>query len=207
MASERIDVSLTDFIDFAIRAGTPKLSKVREIRRRGPYSPATDYWKPLREKLRELHETGPLDLSSLAAFAKTHPDRKKIGRYSAAVSGYRRFIGRKSFRWFSPPFTTWTTDRLAVRINPELGLQADKRRWVIKLYFKDEQLSKRKIDLLTYLMRQQLSSAVDANTSFAVLDVSNGKLYPAAPPATDLMPLLLGEARSFVAIWDALGEP
>ena len=43
------EISLTDFVDFVIKAGSPKLTKVRELVNRGGYSPAFDFWKTLRE--------------------------------------------------------------------------------------------------------------------------------------------------------------
>ncbi len=138
-------------------------------------------------------------------FARSHPDHKKIGRYVAAVRGYKKFLGRKHFSWFEPPHAVWLPSRLRVRINPEIGLRIADSKYVLKLYFKTESLSKRKVDLLTYLLRHQLRSSASEDAEFAVLDVANAKLFRATQTATDLMPLLLGEAASLVAIWDGIG--
>lgn len=203
LADDRIDLSLTDFIDFAIKAGTPKLSKVREIRGRGPYHPATDYWKPLRDLVRDLHEAGTFDKHALSAFGSEYKDPKKVTRYRPACEGYIRFLGRRQMKWFAPPHAVWTPSRLRVRVNPELGLVIASTPFAIKLYFKSDKLSKQRIDLLTFLMRSQLSASHEG-CHFAVLEVSTGKLFEANDTGLNLMPLLLGEAASFVSIWDSL---
>ncbi len=56
------EISLTDFVDFVIKAGPPKLTKVREIKTRVEYSPKLDFWKILRDGIRDFHRTGqPLE--------------------------------------------------------------------------------------------------------------------------------------------------
>jgi hypothetical protein len=206
MPDDRIDVSLTDFIDFAIRVGSPKQTKVAQVKTRGPYSPAVDFWKPLRELLQELHESASLSRKVLEVFAHRQTDPKKRNRYPGAVAGYVKFLGRKDVRWFVPPRGVWKPSRLCVSVNPELGLTVGCEDHVIKLYFKDERLSKQRVDLVTFLLRKQLSTA-RPGARFAVLDVANAKLYSNQPSGVDLMPLLMGEAASFVAIWDSIGTP
>lgn len=56
--STKIEISLTDFVDFVCKSGTAKLTKVRQIKERDDYSPKTDFYKALREGVIENHETG-----------------------------------------------------------------------------------------------------------------------------------------------------
>jgi hypothetical protein len=52
-------ISLTDFIDFVNRPSmSEKLTKVREIKHRGPYSSAGDFYRPVREAVIRTHATG-----------------------------------------------------------------------------------------------------------------------------------------------------
>ncbi|MEZ4253047.1 MAG: hypothetical protein R3B99_32975 [Polyangiales bacterium] len=41
----KIDISLTDFVDFAMESGTPKVTKVAEMKDRPDYQPAFDFYK------------------------------------------------------------------------------------------------------------------------------------------------------------------
>ena len=44
MSTPMPDISLTQFVDFVIKAGSPKLTAVRQIMTTS-YSPASDFWK------------------------------------------------------------------------------------------------------------------------------------------------------------------
>ena len=51
-------VSLTYFIDFVMKAGTPKLTAVRDFKERDKYEPFADFYKSAREALILAHK-GP----------------------------------------------------------------------------------------------------------------------------------------------------
>ena len=46
--SKPTKISLTSFIDFVTKAGTPKMTVVKNIKQ-GDYAPAMDFYRPLRE--------------------------------------------------------------------------------------------------------------------------------------------------------------
>jgi hypothetical protein len=54
------EISLTEFVDFVIKSGTPKLTAVRHIKamHADEYHPMRDYWKTLRDGIVEMHEQG-----------------------------------------------------------------------------------------------------------------------------------------------------
>ena len=84
------DISLTDFVDFAIKSGTPKLTKVRTIKSRPDYEPAFDYWKQLREGICDFHRAGAKNKADLNEVVDSLQNPRKVGRYSAALKGYKR---------------------------------------------------------------------------------------------------------------------
>ena len=55
------EISLTSFVDFVLAGGTTRLRRVREIKRqiKEGYSPATDFYKGIREGIVELHRERP----------------------------------------------------------------------------------------------------------------------------------------------------
>jgi hypothetical protein len=87
-------------------------------------------------------------------------------------------------------------------VNPELGLVVNDEKHIIKLYFKDDQLQKRKTDVVIALM--QVSLELPQGGRAAILEVSTGKLYSSPGDLGHLLPLLAGEAASFAAMWSAL---
>ena len=192
------EISLTDFVDFVVKVGSPKLTKVREIKNRGEYSPALDFWKRLREGIIGFHrDSTPLDIT-LSGIT----DRKKLRRYPAAIAGYRKFARGNDRAWFEPPVKKWIQAGLEVRVNPELGLRINGCDTIIKLYFKDEALTKSRLAVVFELMREAFHPSLGSAT-LAIMDVANGRLIQSGPPS-NLGPLLIGEATSFVTIWNSI---
>jgi hypothetical protein len=197
-----IEIMLVDFVDFIVTAGPPQLTKVRDVKHRGEYAPAKDFWKRLREAIQAMHRDG-LGKAHLDHTLAELTDQKKEKLYPIAISGYRRFLGRKQITWFDPPGAEWAEGELSVRINPELGLCINGVRYVIKLYFKKAPISKNRVECALHLMHVGLP-AVGEPYQVAIVDVPNGKLIVRSDNAPDLTPLLRGEAAAFVGIWNAL---
>ena len=117
-----MEISLTDFVDFTIKSGPAKVTKVREVKGRDPYEPAVDFWRPLREGIVEMHRAGRVTKEGLDAIIDAQSHALKLRLYPAASDGYLRFLGKKPPTWFEPPRGLWTSGPLAVRVNPEVGL-------------------------------------------------------------------------------------
>ena len=86
------DISLTDFVDFVIKSGTPKLTKVRAIKNRPEYEPAIDYWRQLREGIKDFHRVGGADKSALDDIVDSLHNTKKIIRYRPPSGATRSFL-------------------------------------------------------------------------------------------------------------------
>jgi len=199
-----LKISLTDFVDFTIKSGSPKLTKVRQIKERPPYEPAFDFYRDLRLKIIEFHKNGEKDKTILDDFANDISDKRKIRRYRDIVRGYKKFLGRKEIEWFDPPSGEWGPEDIKIAINPELGLLIGNIRHIIKLYFKADQLDKRRIDMINLLMCEAFNIQQENELFCGVLDVQRGRLFPTDEPDKALLPLLYGEAESFRAIYERL---
>jgi hypothetical protein len=201
-----VEVSLTDFVDFTIKTGPAKVTKVREIKNRHAYEPAVDFWRPLRDGIVDLHRAGRVDRAGLDAIigAQTHAQKQRL--YPVAADGYLRFLGRRPPDWLAPPRGVWHSAGLDVRVNPEIALRINDQVTVIKLYFKQEELTKPKVQGSIGVMVAELGTRAASGTQFGVLDVKNGRLF--LPDGrwnpTDAQILIRGEARAFCEIWDAI---
>ncbi len=199
----KIEISLTDFVDFVCKAGSSKLTKVKQVKNREEYSPATDFYKALREGIKKNHESDG-ERKDLKKILDKVTDNKKIKNYSEAIDGYRKFWGNKTFKYFSPPSKHWVKGDLDIRINPELGLEYNGNFIIVKLYLKSDKLGKDKIEQILTLMESQLRKGFDKEIKMAVLDVKNGKLFLKENDDVSLFPLLEGEAISFETIWKGI---
>ena len=197
------EISLTDFVDFVAKSGTPKLTHVRQIKSRGDYNPAEDFWRLLRTGIVKHHRTNEKDKKKLDAIIKDLTDSKKSGNYPNAIKQYKSFLGRKKIKWFKPPKNTWVFGDLELRVNPELGLVINGQRHIVKLYFKKMKLTKSKADLILLLLQDGLPTA-KLGDEYSILDVQNKKLFSSNAPDPTFLPLLQGEAMNFATIWNQL---
>ena len=191
-------VSLTYFVDFVLKVGTPKLSGVKEFKEHR-YDHLTDFYRPLREAIVDAHEKGKPD-RALDDFLGTLTDERKRRIFPGLVEGYRKFL-RPGMKWFSPPHTTLPVGDLEININPELGFEIDGTPYLIKTYFRGEPLAQKRVATVLGLITSALGSG-RPGTVFAMLDVKNSRLRTLkSAPNPRLGLLIRGEAASFSTIY------
>ena len=202
-ATQRL--TLTEFMDVVNRSGVPKATAVRRIKENDTYSPVTDFYKPLREHIVELHTKGK-PKSELKAILATLTDEKKLSNYPAALGGYSKWWGTKTFSWFRPPSTTISRHGVELSVTPELGLVISGVRHVIKLFIRGEALPQNRADVVLRLMASSLTPQLKAGDMVAVLDVRRGKLLTLSgkAPATILDALLDGELAYIASLWPSV---
>jgi hypothetical protein len=192
-------ISLTYFVDFVLKAGTPKLAGVREFKEHRSEH-LTDFYKPLRETIVDMHEAKKSD-KVLDALVDEVKDERKRKIYPSLIEGYRKFLASSSMTWFTPPVGVLPIGDLEVNINPELGFKINGAPHLIKMYFRGEALAQKRISLVLTMINAALKPAVPGAT-FAMLDVKNAKLHTLKlPPNPKLNVLLRGEAASFSTIY------
>lgn len=169
-------LSLTDFIDIVSKSGSPKITKVKQVKNRPDYQPGADFYKPFREGLIRIHTNGE-DRKSLDLMVPNLNDAKKISNYPDLVDGYKKWWGKKTIAWFDPPRGTYTGSGIDISVNPELGLEIDGKRVLVKLYNKSEPISQFRTDLVPLLMELVLRPKCQAGDAVALLDVRKGKLH------------------------------
>jgi hypothetical protein len=196
-------LSLTDFVDVVSKAGSPKATKVSQIKNREKYSPATDFYKSLREGIVNIHESCS-PKAALKEILGGLTDKKKIANYPLAIDGYKKWWGNKAFSWFNPPNAKFSKHGFDISVNPELGLEFNGQRHVIKLYLKDEKLTKFRVDLITGLMKLTLSQSAGNGTLMSVLDARSSKLFTSSSGAASLEPMIDAELSYIAALWPHL---
>lgn len=193
-------VSLTDLVDIVSKSGTPKATKVAAIKRRPSYEPAFDFYKQLREFISEIHQNGA-DKKSLVKRCAAIGNIQKKENYAVALRGYTKWWGNKTFSWFDPPREVYEHAGVEVVVNPELGLKWDGKAYIVKLHFKDEPLSKLRVDLITTLMETSLRDGCAGNEIMSVLDVRNGKLFEPAAAIKQTRAIVDAELAYIAALW------
>ena len=203
-----MEISLTDFVDFTIVNGSTRVATVRRLKKRveHDYDPKTDFWRTLRKGLVELHQTGRITPTELDSWLAVQTNVRRIPRYRDAVDGYKKFLGRRDLPWFDPPSAMWRERDLSVRVNPELGLIIDGKKTVIKLYFKNEEPTRARVQAVLAIMDIALAGKAGGAVHFAVLDVNKGHLLP--PDGhwikSDMEALLKADAGALIQLWNSI---
>lgn len=197
-----IRLSLTDFVDIISKSGTPKATKVKQVKLRPDYEPAFDFYKPLRESIVGIHKDDKpkKDIDKILGHIS---DKKKLSGYAEIISGYKKWWGRNTFQWIEPPRSNYRINGIEISVNPELGLKIGSENHIIKLYFKGEALSKFKSDIITNLMALKLLSAANPNVKMSVLDIRNAKLY-SHDGASNIKPVIDAELAYIESLWSSL---
>jgi len=196
-------VSLTKFIDFVCKSGTPKLTEVKNWKRRPGYTPAGDFYKRFREGVVDMHERN-LPLSSLNGVLRglTHAVKKE--HYPEIVAGYRKWLCKKQAVWFPPIVAGWQFQSLEVTVNPEVGLTLDGAPHLIKLYMKSEPLKANRVNLITNLMTLACGPGAPADCVMGILDVRRSRLFTPPTPDPLFTAQLQGEAAYWCQVWDSV---
>jgi len=196
-------LSLTDLVDVILKSGLPKATKVKQIKYRPGYEPAFDFYKPLREAIVDAHKLGQSKKQfQVTAGAAAHP--KKQGNYSTAISGYVKWWGTKQFIWRNPPRTTYSANGVDVIVNPELGLEWNGSKHLVKLYLKDAPLAKNRADLILSMLEVTLKPSIHGSITMGLLDVRNSKLFTTTSLNPTTKAVLDGELAYIAAIWPTL---
>lgn len=196
-----INLTLSDVVDVFSKSGRPKATKVKQVKNREEYQPATDYYRPLRMALVTIHANGK-DRTELDTILPAVKDQKKIANYHELIEAYRKFWGRKNMGWFTPPRGTYSHSGVDVIVNPELGLIIDGISVVIKLYMKGDEISKAQIELIPVLMEVVLRPQTPSGALMALLDVRKGKLHYLGTSSLATSTAMINAELSYVAtLW------
>ncbi|WP_035237451.1 hypothetical protein [Desulfobacter vibrioformis] len=196
-------LSLTDFVDVISASGTPKATKVKQIKNRPAYSPATDFYKRLRENIVEIHREN-LNKDILDSTLSGLTDKKKETAYPAIISGYKKWWGKKQMSWFEPPNDLFSSHGVDISVNPELGLEINGTPHLIKLYFKSDPLTKNRIDIITHLMAAVLGNACPPSTEMSVLDIRRSKLISPTVEISLIDGIIDAELAYISALWSSI---
>ncbi len=200
---EKINIGLTQFIDFSIRQSISRVNFIRQVKYQNEYQPAFDFWKQLRDAIKAMHENN-YSLSYLHDL----PERvtlKKREKYTLAIKNYSKFIKAHKIETFDAGQSFWSFDKLIVRSTPELGLIIDGSPYLIKLYFKgnSEKIIIRNTKIALTLMKASVNS-LNLLYPPAILDVSKARLLPLTEVDQSLELALEADAYNLIYLWDKL---
>lgn len=196
------EFTLTDFVDVIMKSGTPKATKVNQVKTRPDYNPATDYYKKIRDLIIQIHKDD-LNIDELNKIIPSVPENKK-SNYRIMIEGYKAWMRRKNATWFSPPIETYVYRDVGIKIRPELGLIINGKPHIIKLYFKGDALAKNRAEIITCLMKENLEEKAPTGSIIGILDVRKAKFMTCTGPSKNLPAMINAEMSYISSLWDEL---
>ncbi len=188
---------LTHLLRFLSSTGLARVQIVEDSQR--DYDPAHDFYKKLRAAIVAALQAG--NPEPMEAVLRT-AHKKKVGHYTDCAEQVAAWMSKTNFKVLgvlaSMPYTL---GELKVNVSPELLLEVDGHRYIVKLYLAQEPLSPHALRALGFLIRSTFGDRI-RGTQPAVLDVRKGKLRPIAESSKKrTRQWLLGEAAGFIAMW------
>lgn len=203
-----VNVSLTQFLTYSAKVSTSaKVNEINRIKYAPDYNPAVDYWKPLRDEIKRIHENN-LPITNLENVLN-RVSEQKLKNYSRVISKYTSFIKSHNVEYFQTGSSFWKlNDDLFVRTSPELGLIIDGRKFYVKNWYKKPEknstVTAQKIKSTLTMMQISERDFQLEDGNFAVLNLQNGKLLEAPPLLTESVMELEVDAATFIDIWNRL---
>ena len=195
-------LTLSDFIKFAAASAEAKITKLRDVKRREEYTPATDFYHQIRPRLVDAARSGRVPQRDELVGV---PHEKKVRHFNAIAKGaVKWFKAQGEWEWVQPERTIWEVDELQVTVNPEIGMVLNGTPHLVKLYLSKDKLQQRRVQIVTHLMSKTMRDDVEPGTQFAILDVREARLFANPEVPRDLEALLHGEAAFINAIWNRI---
>lgn len=167
--------SMSSFVDFALASGTSRITVVAD-HKRNRHSPVTDFYRPFRENLVNVHRHH-LDAAAVFANLMLHTGDVRAQRlFPMLIAKHAEFLSAyPDLQWVEPvtaALAPGVGTGLCIAINPEVGFVIGGIPHHLKLYLRGETLSQQRVDFTIAAMAVALPVWRDERV--AVLDLRGG---------------------------------
>lgn len=194
-------IGMSEFCDVVTKIGPSKIVAIAKIKNKPKYSPATDFYKKVREAIVSFHQgdvTGALDQVLVST-----SDATRLRHYSTVIAAYKKWLGERTLDWFEPPSSKYVKYGFEITVNPELGLVIDGKPMVIKLYFPDD-IPKTKSKMMNDIMTVVFDGKLNDGCRCCVLDVRNNKMIPGGSLSPTIDMLVSAELGYIASVWESV---
>lgn len=187
-------IGLNNFLRFISATGLSKVNQVVEALQ--DYRDWKDYYKEFRELAIVSLATKKTD--RLRKLIASLPDDTKAHHYGLCLDGFEQWLERTDYKIIShPKGKTWQAGEIRISVNPEVILEIEGVRYIVKLYLSKERLSQPARRAYAWLLGETHGHTATP----ATLEVRRGKLTPIPPPTNRIGQWIHGEIAAFIALW------
>jgi len=186
-------VPMSMFVEFTVAQGTSRVACVADSKR--DYDPRFDFYKGFRERAVRQLVQGWNSQAFRASLREVRNARKQAS-YEECRAGLTKWARNKNLSARRAHNGTWEAAGLEIRVNPELRLVVDGDKFLVKLYFKAEEISASRLENTLFL----LSEVAPKGATAAILDTRRGQLLTGSDQDPTLDALLSSEAAAFSSL-------
>lgn len=190
---------LKSFVEFVYKAGLPRLTHVTHVINAPAYSPATDYWKPLREAVQEHHNGN--DDPNLFARALAAVDPRRHENHKRSGEAYLRWLRKWEHERVEPIRMSWKVGELEIKANPELSYHGRNGLILVKVNLNLNRVPKDQANAWNEVLFAAAEEKQIAVEQAVTLNVLKGETIVSHRSDSRLRSLLRSEATTFVAMY------
>lgn len=174
--------------------GAGRLAKVAEAQEK--YDPRHDFYKPLREAaVRSIVTKDPRHVHRAAE----HAHQTRRDHYSACALGLEKWMKKTSYEVVERPGSIlWESAGLGISVTPELLLRIDETLVLVKLYLRQDPLTRDGKNAFSFLVATTHGKALKAEPRLLVL--RSAQLQQGHPPR-GIAKIVEGEVAMFLSLW------
>lgn len=147
-------------------------SKLRTISKRGEYKHYTDYYRELRVAIKSVSK-GNKPYEHLENVAKKQNGLSKQEKYRKQIAAYTNWREGKFVEGFGEFSRKYHFMNTVISCNPELNLNIDGQRKLVKLYFSEsESMTQERANIICALMKEAVK---DDSFQYVVLDLTKNR--------------------------------
>lgn len=187
-------VGLNNFLRFISANGASKVNQVLEALQ--DYRDWKDFYKDFREAAVLAIASG--DLAQLRSVVLNADTELKQKHFSECLEGLEDWARRNSYAYISAPVgRSWDAGEIKIAVNPEVIIDIDGERYIVKLYMSKEKLTQPARRAFAWLVHKTHGTAARP----AILEVRKGRLAPAPKPTGKIAQWVRAEVAAFIALW------
>ncbi len=198
-----IKIRAFDFAEIYFKPTDQKKTKIKQLKYGDDYHPSKDHYKLLRESI-ESYLKGAMPKEELGNLPATVSELKE-NSYNQNVLGLFKWLGRKKAQWVEPKKNPKPVyGEVEISCKPEIGLKIKDKTYFIKLYLREDKLSKKQADVVLNIIKKNV--LLQEGEELLVLDVRRAKAFSANKAQELSEQDIVIEAKHIQAIWESLPE-
>lgn len=202
-----INISLSQFISVSTSKTIDAKKSAMDRIKHSVYSPASDYWKPIRDELPKVLKGEHTFDAFNSIIDKTSEKNNKKNNFKLDVQNLKNFFSNHSYKCLENHNTkaSWRYDAgdLTVRVAPEFNIIIDGQKYLLRVEYRLKKANERSTyEPSILLLNEATKDKRDADTKVAILNLQDQKLMTLDDVKNKDLGILMSAASDFCKLYN-----